>query len=87
MASFLTWFLVDSHIKSYNEIKKEHDIKFETLRAFEQESLLEMDTSHMSGPDHSMDSHDDQDQNMHMMITPELMGMMPGTPNSRLGGE
>lgn len=35
----------------------------------------------MSGPDHSMDSHEDSEHGMHtMMITPELMGMMPHHP-------
>ncbi|XP_044269034.1 protein tramtrack, alpha isoform-like isoform X1 [Tribolium madens] len=71
--------LSDSNVK-YCDIKKEADIKFETLRSYDQDSLLEMD-SHMSGPDHSMDSHED-DQSMHqMMVTPELMGMMPGVSN------
>lgn len=81
--------LSDSSIK-YCDVKKEPaaaaaDIKFETLRSYDQDSMLEMD-SHMSGgADHSMDSHDD-DQSMHtMMITPELVhGMMPGISN-RLG--
>ncbi|XP_068892640.1 protein tramtrack, beta isoform-like isoform X3 [Tenebrio molitor] len=69
----------DSNVK-YCDIKKEADIKFETLRSYDQDSLLEMD-SHMSGPDHSMDSHEDE-QSMHqMMVTPELMGMMPGVSN------
>lgn len=64
------------------EIKKEAiDIKFETLRSYDQDSLLEMDShnSRMSGADLSRDSHDDQDQSMHsMLVTPELMGMVPG---------
>lgn len=39
----------------------------------------------MSGPDQSMDSHDEGEQGMHtMMVTPELMGMIPGASN-RLG--
>lgn len=47
--------------------------------------MLEMDTSRMSGPDHSMDSHEDTEHGMHtMMVTPELMGMLPGG-SSRLG--
>lgn len=74
--------LSDSNVK-YCEIKKETEIKFETLRSYDQDSLLDME-SHMSGPEHSMDSHDDE-QSMHqMMVTPELMGMMPGVSN-RLG--
>lgn len=74
--------LSDSNVK-YCEIKKESEIKFETLRSYDQDSLLDME-SHMSGPEHSMDSHDDE-QSMHqMMVTPELMGMMPGVSN-RLG--
>lgn len=68
-----------------SEVKKEADIKFETLRSYDQDSLLEMDTSRMSGPDHSMDSHEDAEHGMHtMMVTPELMGMLPGG-SSRLG--
>ncbi|KAK9882347.1 hypothetical protein WA026_020869 [Henosepilachna vigintioctopunctata] len=67
------------------EIKKEAiDIKFETLRSYDQDSLLEMDShnSRLSGADHSRDSHDDQDPSMHsMLVTPELMGMMPGVSN------
>lgn len=60
-------------------------MKFETLRSYDQDSLLEMDTSRMSGHDHSMDSHDESEQGMHtMMVTPELMGMLPGASN-RLG--
>lgn len=75
------WQFSDSHIK-YSEIKKENEIKLETLRSsYDQDSILEMDTGHMSGPDHSMDSHDDSEHGMHtMMITPELMGMMPQHP-------
>lgn len=74
--------LSDSNVK-FIDIKKEADIKFETLRSYDQDSLLEME-SHMSGPDHSMDSHED-DQSMHqMMVTPELMSMMPSVSN-RLG--
>ncbi|XP_044747858.1 protein tramtrack, alpha isoform isoform X2 [Coccinella septempunctata] len=64
------------------EIKKEAiDIKFETLRSYDQDSLLEIDShnSRMSGADLSRDSHEDQDQSMHsMLVTPELMGMVPG---------
>ncbi|XP_063915138.1 protein tramtrack, alpha isoform isoform X3 [Zophobas morio] len=71
--------LSDSNVK-FIDIKKEADIKFETLRSYDQDSLLEME-SHMSGPDHSMDSHED-DQSMHqMMVTPELMSMMPSVSN------
>lgn len=40
----------------------------------------------MSGPDHSMESQEDSKQGMQtMMITPELMGMMPNTLTPRLG--
>lgn len=39
----------------------------------------------MSGPEHSMDSHDDPEHSMHtMMVTPDMMGMLPGG-SSRLG--
>ncbi|XP_049819634.1 protein bric-a-brac 1 isoform X2 [Aethina tumida] len=65
------------------EIKKEaQDIKFETLRSFESDSLLEMD-SHMSGGhDHSTDSHDDGERGYSsMMVTPDFVGMMPGMSN------
>ncbi|XP_019766344.1 uncharacterized protein LOC109541812 isoform X1 [Dendroctonus ponderosae] len=48
--------LSDATTKYAAEIKKESDVKFETLRSFEQDSLLEMD-SHMSG-DHSIGSED-----------------------------
>lgn len=41
-----------------------------------------MDTSRISGPDQSMDSIDESEQGMHtMMVTPELMGMLPGASN------
>ncbi|KAL3275268.1 hypothetical protein HHI36_020037 [Cryptolaemus montrouzieri] len=67
------------------EIKKEAiDIKFETLRSYDQDSLLEMDShnSRLSGADLSRDSHDDPEQSLHsMMVTPELMGMLPGGSN------
>lgn len=59
------------------EIKKEViDIKFETLRGYDQDSILEMD-SHMSGgAERSLDGHDDQDHSMHsVLITPELMDL------------
>lgn len=40
----------------------------------------------MSGPDHSMDSHEDNEQGMHtMMITPDMMGIMPGSGLHTLG--
>ncbi|XP_056649061.1 protein bric-a-brac 2-like isoform X1 [Diorhabda sublineata] len=64
------------------EIKKEADIKLETLRSYDQDSLLDME-SHLSGPDHSMDSHDDGDRSIH-----HLMGQhadfsgIPGVSNS-----
>lgn len=48
------------------------------LRYYDQDSLLEMDTSRISGAD----SHDGSEQGMHtMMVTPELMGMLPGASN------
>ncbi|XP_018564062.1 protein tramtrack, beta isoform-like isoform X2 [Anoplophora glabripennis] len=64
------------------DIKKEADIKFETLRSYDQDSLLDME-SHMSGPDHSMDSHDDCDRGLHpsMMVQQDFVGMMPGVSN------
>ncbi|XP_017783497.1 PREDICTED: protein bric-a-brac 1-like isoform X3 [Nicrophorus vespilloides] len=65
-------WIADPPNTKFRDVKKE--IKFETLRSFEQESLLDIDSSH-----HSMDSHDG-DHSMHhttMMITPELMGLMP----------
>ncbi|KAJ8975053.1 hypothetical protein NQ317_010567 [Molorchus minor] len=48
--------------------------------------LLDME-SHMSGPDHSMDSHDDCDRNLHpgMMMQQDFVGMMPGVSNRLLG--
>ncbi|CAG9760682.1 unnamed protein product [Ceutorhynchus assimilis] len=60
------------------EIKKEPDIKFETLRSFDQDSLLEMD-SHMSG-DHSIGSHEDVGDLHHSSLmgsdyTPPLQGL------------
>ncbi|KAK9744992.1 CENP-B N-terminal DNA-binding domain [Popillia japonica] len=73
--------LSDSH-KFTTDIKKEIiDIKFETLRSYDgEQSILDMEASRMSGADHSMDSHDDNDQGMHtMMITPDMMGIMPGS--------
>lgn len=83
-ASLLTVPFADSNVKYSEVVKKEHDIKFETLRSYDQDSLLEMDASHISGQDHSMDSHEG-DQGMHtMMVTPELMGMLPGA-SGRLG--
>jgi hypothetical protein len=69
----------DSNVK-YCDIKKEADIKFETLRSYDQDSLLEMD-SHMSGPDHSMDSHVDELSMNQMLLTRVLMGLMPGVSN------
>ncbi|KAJ8927860.1 hypothetical protein NQ314_019604 [Rhamnusium bicolor] len=65
------------------DIKKEADIKFETLRSYDQDSLLDME-SHMSGPDHSMDSHDDCDRNLHssMMVQQDFVGMMPDVNSS-----
>ncbi|XP_031346961.1 protein bric-a-brac 1 isoform X2 [Photinus pyralis] len=70
--------LSDVHIK-YEDIKKETTIKFETLRSFDHDSVMDMDASHISGPDHSMESHEDAERAMHsMMVTPELMGIMPG---------
>ncbi|KAG5900365.1 hypothetical protein JTB14_033813 [Gonioctena quinquepunctata] len=64
------------------DIKKEADIKFETLRSYDQDSLLDME-SHMSGPDHSMDSHEDGDRSMHqgMMGQADFGGMLPGVSN------
>lgn len=40
----------------------------------------------MSGPDHSMDSHDECDRGLHpgMMVQQDFVGMMPGVSN-RLG--
>ena len=75
----------DSHGK-YLDIKKEPEVKFETLQSYDNESLLDIEASRLSGADHSMDSHDEGDQAMHtMMITPELMGMMPTTGHHRIG--
>lgn len=79
--------LLDSH-KFTAEIKKEIiDIKFETLRSYDgEQSILDMEASRLSGPDHSMDSHDDNEHGMHtMMITPDMMGMMPGSGHHALG--
>ncbi|CAH0547445.1 unnamed protein product [Brassicogethes aeneus] len=72
---------ISDNTKYTLDIKKEADIKFETLRSFESDSLLEMD-SHMSGPDHSMDSHEDGERGYSsMMVTPDFVGMMPGVSN------
>lgn len=79
--------VLDSH-KFTTDIKKEIiDIKFETLRSYDgEQSILDMEASRMSGADHSMDSHDDNDQGMHtMMITPDMMGIMPGSGPHTLG--
>lgn len=39
----------------------------------------------MSGADQSIDSHDSSEHGMHtMMVTPELMGMLPAA-SSKLG--
>lgn len=47
--------------------------------------MMDMDASHMSGTDHSMESHEDAERSIHsMMVTPELMGMLPGG-SGRLG--
>ncbi|XP_074028796.1 uncharacterized protein isoform X2 [Leptinotarsa decemlineata] len=64
------------------DIKKEADIKFETLRSYDQDSLLDME-SHMSGPDHSMDSHEDGDRSMHqgVMGQGDFGGMLAGVSN------
>ncbi|KAJ8924927.1 hypothetical protein NQ315_001090 [Exocentrus adspersus] len=64
------------------DIKKEADIKFETLRSYDQDSLLDME-SHMSGPDRSMDSHEECDRGLHpgMMVQQDFVGMMPGVSN------
>ncbi|KAJ8939031.1 hypothetical protein NQ318_012629 [Aromia moschata] len=69
------------------DIKKEADIKFETLRSYDQDSLLDME-SHMSGgPDHSMDSHEDCERSLHAggMLQArqqqDFVGMMPGVSN------
>lgn len=76
--------IADSSIK-FSEIKKEADIKFETLRSYDTDSLLEMDGSCMSGQDNSMNGHEDAKHPMHtMMVTPDMMGMLPGGSN-RLG--
>ncbi|XP_060534641.1 protein tramtrack, beta isoform-like isoform X2 [Cylas formicarius] len=72
--------LSDATTKYTMEIKKEADVKFETLRSFDQDSLLEMD-SHMSG-DHSIGSHEDLDLQHHHMDYG--VGMRPGMSN-RLG--
>lgn len=72
------------------DIKKEADIKFETLRSYDQDSLLDMESHLSGGPDHSMDSHggEDGDQTMHhhddMMMHKDFSGMMAGVSN-RLG--
>ncbi|XP_076271634.1 BTB-domain-containing protein pipsqueak [Rhynchophorus ferrugineus] len=72
--------LSDATTKYTMEIKKEVDIKFETLRSFDQDSLLEMD-SHMSG-EHSMGSHEDVADLRHQsMINPDftqLQARLPG---------
>ncbi|VEN52362.1 unnamed protein product [Callosobruchus maculatus] len=67
------------------EIKKEADIKFETLRSYDQDSLLDME-SHMSGPDHSMDSHDDIERGLHqgMLVQHDFGDMMAGVSANRL---
>lgn len=62
-------------------IKKEADIKFETLRSYEQDDLLDME-SHMSATEHSMDSHGDDQQSL--MMQQDFSGMMAGM-SSRLG--
>lgn len=76
---------LDSH--KFTDIKKEIDIKFETLRSYDgEQSILDMEASQTSAPDHSMDSHDENDQGMHtMLITPDMMGMMPGSGPHGLG--
>lgn len=72
------------------DIKKEADIKFETLRSYDQDSLLDMESHLSGGQDHSMDSYggDDGDQTMHqqenMMMQRDFSGMMAGVSN-RLG--
>lgn len=59
------------------DIKKESEIKFETLRSsYDQESILEIDSRMSSGPEHSMDSHED---GYNMM---EYNRIMPGISNS-----
>lgn len=74
------------------DIKKEADIKFETLRSYDQDSLLDMESHLSGGPDHSMDSHggEDGDQKMHhqdnLMMQRDFSGMMAGVSN-RLGEE
>lgn len=65
------------------DIKKEADIKFETLRSYDQDSLLDME-SHLSGPDHSMDSHEDGERGIHQMMGHGDFSGMPGV-SSRLG--
>ncbi|XP_071050887.1 protein bric-a-brac 1 isoform X2 [Onthophagus taurus] len=75
--------LSDSTVK-YCDIKKESssiNIKLEALQSYDDDqSLLEMDSSRISGHDHSMDSVDEGKPELHtMMITPELLGMMPPT--------
>ncbi|CAH1105883.1 unnamed protein product [Psylliodes chrysocephalus] len=64
------------------DIKKEADIKFETLRSYDQDSLLDME-SHLSGPDHSMDSHEDGERGIHQMMGHGDFSGMPGV-SSRL---
>ncbi|CAH1187819.1 unnamed protein product [Phyllotreta striolata] len=59
------------------DIKKEADIKFETLRSYDQDSLLDME-SHLSGPDHSMDSQEDGEKGFRQLMGHGDFSGMPG---------
>ncbi|CAG9831555.1 unnamed protein product [Diabrotica balteata] len=68
------------------EIKKEADIKLETLRSYDQDSLLDME-SHLSGPDHSMDSHEDGERTMHQLIGHADFSGIPGVSKLDVGDD
>ncbi|XP_018332833.1 uncharacterized protein LOC108742238 isoform X2 [Agrilus planipennis] len=74
----------DSHIK-YEDIKKETSIKFETLRSYKHE-MMDLDSSQLSEPDHSLDSYEDAERGPHsMMVTPDMSGMVSGDHNNSNG--
>ncbi|XP_030765969.1 uncharacterized protein LOC115889997 isoform X2 [Sitophilus oryzae] len=74
--------LSDSTGKYHLEIKEEPDIKFETLRSFDQDSLLEMD-SHMSS-EHSIGSHEDLAEMRHRTMMRSDFTQLRNRLHSRL---
>lgn len=72
----MTFLCPDSHqLTSCEDIKKEVSIKYESLRPYD--DVMNMDS--LTGADHGMNESGDDERTLHsMMVTPELMEMLPG---------